>query len=100
MSNPIQEEIAVALLKTDSKKGKARTTLSRSRSDFPIMLVGLSIVGFGTFQGGSNTPLLPLSAWAVIGVALGIMNVLELSVTRRRLEAVITLLEAQKAFDQ
>lgn len=102
---PIQEEIAVSIFKDGNKKAKARAILSSHMSGLPNALWGISVLcvtGALTWLGGGEKLQLPL--WALcalgVGVTLGVTNAIDLWETRRRLEAVITLLELSKAADK
>ena len=105
MLNQIQEEIAVSIFLDGNKKAKARAILSSHMSGFQNAVAGVFVLCFSgalAWLGGGEKLQIPI--WALcalaVGVSLGVTNAIDLWATRRRLEAVITLLELSKAADK
>jgi hypothetical protein len=98
MSTPIPEEIASSLLAKENNKSKAREVLNRPTSAVPGLLVTALIGGLGGVLQSVEKFEAPMwvSVLLIVGVGVGVGNMMDLWTTRRRLEAAITLLELQR----
>lgn len=102
MEAPMQEEMALSLLRLEKEKARAKAILGRPPSTLPTSLVTLFLVGLGVFLEDAARFEAPL--WVrvllVVVVSATVTNAIELWMTRRRLEAAITLLKIQQESDK
>lgn len=102
MLNPLQEKIASSILSKEKTRAQAKAVLNRPTSAVPTLLTTMLIVGIGAFF--LNTEAVQLPIWVSVAlmtaISLAATNAIELWTVRRKLEAVIDLLELSQNSDR
>lgn len=95
----MENEIAQSILAKEKRKADANAVLNRPQSAVPTFFVGMFFVVLGVYL--QRFTVFEAPTWITISllacVSCTAINVFELWTTRRRLEAVIVLLQQQNS---
>jgi hypothetical protein len=98
MPQPIHDDIAQSILAKEKRGAEAMAVLNRSISAVPTFIVTMLFVGLGTYLQSVERFEAPL--WVrvllIAGFGCSVANIVDSWTTRRRLDAVITLLLQQE----
>lgn len=97
MPHPIHDEIIESILAKEKRSAQAMAVLNRPISAVPTFVVTMLFVSLGLYLQSVERFEAPL--WArvllIAGFACSVANTVDLWTTRRRLDAVIALLQQQ-----
>jgi hypothetical protein len=99
MPQPIHDDIAQAILAKEKRNARAKAVLNRPVSLVPTFAATTAFVGVGLYLHSVERFEAPLwvSVLLIAGFACSALNTMELWTVRRRLDAVVTLLEQYDA---
>lgn len=97
MPQPIHDDIVQSILEKETRNARARAVLNRPISAVPTLIVTLVFVALGLYLHSVERFEAPLwvSVAIIAGFACSAANMVDSWTTRRRLDAVVTLLQQQ-----